>query len=296
MNEPDYKDGHERLGAGWFSEVGTLWPGQCMSVAVKEKLHDARSDFQHVQVFETENHGRMLCLDGVIQTTDGDEFAYQEMLTHIPMCTHPNPKTVAVIGAGDGGILREVCRHSSVERVDHCELDKMVCDVSKKLLPNLAVGLEDPRVNTQYADGAAWLANHPGEYDVILVDSSDPVGPAATLFEETFYATMKAALKPGGIVCTQGECMWLHADLIVGMQQFCKKLFKHAEYCYTTIPTYPSGQIGFVVCSEGASPTAPVRELEEAVSDKLQYYTPRIHQASFVLPKFMEKRLKAAGQ
>ena len=123
-------------------------------------------------------------------------------MVHIPMCAHPKPQKVAVIGAGDGGILREICKHSSVEVVDHCEIDKAVCDVSKEFLPNLAIGLSDPRVNTMHADGAAWLKNHKNTYDIVIVDSSDPIGPASTLFEEEFYKTMKESLREGGIICT----------------------------------------------------------------------------------------------
>ena len=131
MNEQGYFDRYECHSKGWFSEVGTLWPGQAMSIQVKEKLYDQRSEWQHIQVFETENYGKMLVLDGVIQTTDRGEASYQEMMVHVPMCSHPEPKKIAVIGAGDGGILREIVKHPSVEVVDHCEIDKGVCDVSK---------------------------------------------------------------------------------------------------------------------------------------------------------------------
>eukprot|EP00040_Diaphanoeca_grandis_P039467 m.259139 g.259139 ORF g.259139 m.259139 type:complete len:298 (-) comp37610_c0_seq1:133-1026(-) len=296
MNERGYYDRHESLKPGWFSEISDLWPGQCMSLKIKSKLFDDRSAYQHVQVFETECHGKMLCLDGVIQTTDLDEFSYQEMMTHTPMCSHPNPETVAVIGAGDGGILREVCKHASVKHVDHCEIDKMVCDVSKKYLPNLSSGLSDARVTTQYADGAKWLAQNPSKYDVIIVDSSDPVGPAATLFEETFYKTMKSALKPGGIICAQGECQWSaqNVELIVNIQTYCAKLFKNARYGFTTVPTYPFGQIGFVVCSDDATCVEPVRRLPATIEEDLNYYTSEMHKAAFVLPNFMLKKLKKA--
>ena len=146
-----------------------------------------------------------------------------------------------------------------------------------------------------HADGAKWLQDHKGIYDVIIVDSSDPIGPASTLFEESFYQNMKEALAEGGIICTQGECQWLHADLITDMQVFCSKMFKNTRYGYTTIPTYPSGQIGFIVCSDVAPIVQPVRELPREVSDGLNYYSPEIHQAAFVLPKFMQRKLQAAG-
>ncbi|XP_041377619.1 spermidine synthase-like [Gigantopelta aegis] len=285
----------DRIKEGWFSEIGELWPGQCMSLEVEEVLHKEKSKFQDVLVFKSKTYGNVLVLDGVIQATDRDEFSYQEMLAHLPMCCHANPKKVLVIGGGDGGVVREVLKHSSVESVDQCEIDEMVIEVSKKYLPQMACCFEDPRLNLHIKDGFEFMGQHKGEYDVIITDSSDPIGPASALFEKSYYELMKKALKPGGVVCSQGECIWLHLDLIKDMHDFCKTLYPSVDYAYTAIPTYPSGQIGFILCSLNPDIDfrEPVRILTEAdvLKMKLKYYNQHIHAASFILPEFARKKL-----
>jgi len=273
---------------GWFSEMSTLWPGQAMSLQVEEVLFQGKSDYQDVLVFKSKSYGHVLVLDGVIQATERDEFAYQELLAHLPLCSHTNPEKVLVIGGGDGGILREVAKHKSVKSITICEIDKMVIDVSKKYLPEMAKGFDDPRVNLFIGDGYAYMKARPGEFDVIIVDSSDPVGPAETLFQKEFYENMKAALRPGGIICTQAESQWLHLDIIKNLIGMAKDLFTHAEYAFTTIPTYPSGQIGFLLGSLGDSCKIPKSKLEGV---ELNYYSPEIHSAAFVLPAFTRKAL-----
>ena len=167
----------------------------------------------------------------------------------------PLPPPGAPLSGGSAG-----CR--SVELVDHCEIDPRVCEVSLQFLPTIASALGDARVNTLYRDGAAWLANHTDYYDAVIVDSSDPVGPAATLFETSFYKTAQASLRAGGILCTQAECLWNNLELISELYSECSPLFTQCQYAYTTIPTYPSGQIGFMVCTDGAHPVnKPVRSL-----------------------------------
>ena len=279
------------LKEGWFSETSTLWPGQAMSLEVDEVLWKQRSDYQDVVVFKSKTYGNVLVLDGVIQATERDEFSYQEMLTHIPMCAHPNPESVLLIGGGDGGILREIEKHSCVKKIVQCEIDKMVFDVSKKFLPKMAEGFGDPRLIHHWGDGCAFVKEHPGEFDVIIVDSSDPIGPAATLFEREFYVAMKNALKPGGIVATQGECLWLHLDIIKGLIRDGRKTFKHAQYAFTTIPTYPSGQIGFFLGSLGEPVDTPVRKMDSK-KDDLRYYNENVHRAAFVLPEFARRALE----
>jgi len=277
------------LGKGWFSELGVMWPGQAMSIEVDTILFQGRSDYQDVVVFKSKTYGNVLALDGVIQCTERDEFSYQEMLTHLSMSAHPDPKRVLVIGGGDGGVLREVAKHKSVEQIVICEIDKMVIDVSKQYLPHMAAGYNDPRVKVNIGDGCKFLEESKNEYDIIIVDSSDPVGPAEVLFEKPFYVNMRNALREGGLISTQGECMWLHLDLIKRLLDQSRDLYKHAEYAFTTIPTYPCGQIGFVVCSlRDESPSEAVRELTGA---HLKYYSKEVHKASFVLPQFAAQAL-----
>jgi len=281
---------------GWFSELSTLWPGQCMSLEVEEVLHKEKSKFQDVLVFKSKTYGNVLVLDGVIQCTDRDECSYQEMLAHLPMVCHPNPKKVLIIGGGDGGVAREVLKHSSVETVDQCEIDEMVIDVSKKYLPDMASSFDNPKLKLHIMDGFEFMGQHQGEFDVIITDSSDPIGPASSLFQKKYYELMKKALKPGGIVCSQGECMWIHLDLIKGMLDFCETLYPVVNYAYTTIPTYPCGQIGFVMCSLDTDMKFedPARQLskDEVETFKLKYYNTDIHKASFKLPQFAHKVLR----
>jgi len=279
-----------KIEEGWFSEVNALWPGQCMSIKVQEMLFQGKSDYQDVMVFKSTDHGNVLVLDGVIQATERDEFAYQEMLAHLPLYSHPNPKKVLVIGGGDGGVLREIAKHKCVEEIHICEIDRMVIDVSKKYLPNMGKGFDDPRVRLNVGDGAAYMSERKNEFDIILVDSSDPVGPAQSLFEKPFYEFMKNALRPGGIVCTQAECPWLHLELIKNLMEFSAQIFVRAEYAYTTIPTYPSGQIGFLLGTTTAdSCKIPKRQVEDGT--EMHYYNSELHSASFVLPQFARKAL-----
>lgn len=279
----------DKIQNGWFSEIGTLWPGQAMSLEVEQVLFNGKSKYQDILVFKSKTYGNVLVLDGVIQATERDEFAYQEMLAHLPLCSHPDPKKVVVIGGGDGGILREIAKHPGVEEITLCEIDEMVIETSKKYMPAMSVGFNDKRVKLHIGDGAEYLKQRKGEFDVCIVDSSDPIGPAETLFTQPFYQAIVEALKPNGIVSTQAECQWLHLDLITNLIEFSKKMFKHAEYSFVTIPTYPSGQIGFLLGSKGDSCKVPKRRLPDSV--QLKYYNPEIHTASFVLPTFTKKAL-----
>jgi len=284
---------------GWFSESEVMWPGQAMSLKVEKVLYEGRSDFQDVLVFKSTNYGTVLVLDGVIQVTERDEHAYQEMITHIPMHAHPNPTSVLIVGGGDGGVLREVCRHPGVQRITMCEIDPLVCEVSKRFLGgSTATAFNDPRLTLVHADAAEYVRDQMGMYDVVIVDSSDPVGPAETLFTASFYTSLRYAMRPGAIMCNQGECMWLHLDLIGEVLKHCKEVFPSVDYAFTTIPTYPSGQIGFLVCSTspGHVLRLPAREPEPSVARALRYYSPAVHAASFVLPVFAEKAVAAVRQ
>ena len=231
---------------GWFSESEVLWPGQKFSLQVAKSaddelkvLFDGKSAFQSVLVFESTTYGRVLVLDGVIQLTERDEHAYQEMIAHIPLFSHPNPRTVLIVGGGDGGVLREVCRHDSVEIVDMCEIDAEVVRVAKEFFSeSTATSFGDPRLNLVHDDAAEFIKREGHRmYDVIIVDSSDPVGPAESLFKPEFYLAMSTALSKGGVICTQGECMWLHLPLICDVITSCCDLFPTVEYAFTTIPS-----------------------------------------------------------
>ncbi|CAN6213811.1 unnamed protein product [Urochloa humidicola] len=288
---------------GWFSEISPMWPGEAHSLKVEKMLFQGKSDYQNVMVFQSSTYGKVLVLDGVIQVTERDECAYQEMITHLPLCSIKDPKKVLVIGGGDGGVLREVSRHSSVEQIDICEIDKMVVDVSKKFFPHLAVGFEDPRVSLHIGDGVAFLKNVPeGTYDAVIVDSSDPIGPAQELFEKPFFQSVARALRPGGVVCTQAESIWLHMHIIEDIVANCRQVFKGSvNYAWTTVPTYPSGVIGFMLCStEGPTvdfqhPVINIEEDEHSTKSKgpLKFYNSEIHTASFCLPSFAKRVIES---
>ncbi|KAF9971857.1 hypothetical protein BGZ73_005112 [Actinomortierella ambigua] len=290
---------HPLVKDGWFKENGTLWPGQAMTLEVKEILHVEQSKYQDVLVFQSTTYGNVLVLDGVIQATERDEFAYQEMLTHVPIFAHPNPKRVLVIGGGDGGVLREIVKHEGVEEVVLCEIDEAVINASKKYLPSMAVGFQHPKVKIHVGDGFKFLGDKVDTFDVIITDSSDPVGPAASLFQSKFFELMRNALRDGGIICTQCECLWLHLPIIKEVLGFTRKLFPVVEYGFVTIPTYPSGQIGLMVCSKNGAldPKKPLRRWTKEQEAKLcRYYNAEIHEACFVLPQFARVALEDAKQ
>jgi spermidine synthase len=299
---------------GWFTELSTLWPGQGLSFQVEDTLFHQKSKFQDVAVFETKAFGKVLVLDGVIQCTERDEFSYQEMIAHLPLCSlQEAPRKVLVVGGGDGGVLREVARYDSCQEIEIAEIDGMVPEVSKKYFPQMAVGFDDPRVKVHITDGIEYVRNAPeGTYDAIIVDSSDPVGPAEVLFQKPFFEYMHKALKPGGVVCTQAESLWLHLDIIKELAHMCSDIFTggSVHYAFTTIPTYPSGQIGFMLCAKstgtgtptgsnslstsGFHPKTPKRSVPESQNPKypaLRYYNAEVHNAAFALPEFARKAL-----
>ncbi|OXB64430.1 hypothetical protein ASZ78_010013 [Callipepla squamata] len=215
---------------------------------------------------------------------------------------------VLIIGGGDGGVLREVVKHPAVESVVQCEIDEDVIQVSKKYLPGMAVGYSSAKLTLHVGDGFEFMKQNQEAFDVIITDSSDPMGPAESLFKESYYQLMKTALREDGILCCQGECQWLHLDLIKEMRQFCKSLFPVVEYAYCTIPTYPSGQIGFMLCSknpvlqnylasllQNTNFREPVQQLsQQQVEERsLKYYNSDIHRAAFILPEFARKVSRA---
>ncbi|OGV38986.1 MAG: spermidine synthase [Lentisphaerae bacterium GWF2_45_14] len=271
---------------GWFSETSPLWPGWALSLEIEETLYSRKSKYQEIDVYRTKSCGTMLVLDGVIQATEFDESGYQEMLTHIPIFAHSNPERVLVIGGGDGGILREAAKHSSVKEIDICEIDEDVINVSKKFLPSMACGFSDPRVSVHIMDGSEFIKNRQQYYDVIIVDSSDPVGPAETLFKHSFYEGMKTALRPGGMIATQAESIFFHKDIVKSLINIAKTLFPVYGYAVTLVPTYPGGNIGICIGSLGNDVKTPSRQPDKTMKEKLKYYSPEIHRAAFVLPAF----------
>ncbi|MCL7033693.1 hypothetical protein MKW94_005230 [Papaver nudicaule] len=289
-------NGISSVNPGWFSEFSPMWPGEAHSLKVEKMLFQGESEYQNIMIFQSATCGKVFVLDGVIQATERDACSYQEMIAHLPLCSIPNPKKVFVIGGGRGGLLREVARHSSVEQIDICEIDGMVVEVCKQFFPDLAAWYDDPRVTLHVGDGAAFLNAVPEcTYDAVIVDSSDPLGPAQHLFEKPFFESVAKALRPGGVVCTQAETIWLHMHIIEDIVSHCRQIFKGSvNYAWTTVPTYPSGVIGFLLCSTGGQAVDfrnPVNPIEDNDSKNvpLKFYNKEIHSASFCLPSFAKK-------
>ena len=279
-----------------------MWPGQKFSLALEEfdeekaVLFHQDSEYQKILVFRSAQYGNVLVLDGVIQLTERDEFAYHEMMVNIPLCAHPAPKKVCIVGGGDGGVLRQVCKHSTdvVSSITVVEIDPMVMQVGKQFFgESIAKAFEDPRVTVVQEDGAKFIAKHEAEFDIIIADSSDPVGPAESLFEPAFYEKMYHSLAPGGMVCVQAESYWIHLDLISDLIFACSEIFDHAEYAATLVPTYPCGQIGFILAGKGTlKGTCRIPTRTPPFLSELKWYNPQMHRASFVLPTFVEERLE----
>ncbi|CAJ0959638.1 unnamed protein product, partial [Mesorhabditis belari] len=273
-------------------EMGGAWPGQAFSLQVQEVLFHEKSQYQDVLVFKSETYGNVLVLDGIIQCTERDEFSYQEMLAHLPLFAHKDPKKVLIIGGGDGGILREVLKHKAVEKVTMCEIDQMVIDVSKKFLPHMSHGFSDPKLDLYVGDGFEFLKNHKNEFDVIITDSSDPVGPAESLFGESYYELLRDALNDTGILSSQGESFWLHLPLLQHLIAFNRRLFSKVQYASSPVSTYPSGSMGYLICGkQDHDLSVPARILDSAALKemKLRYYNSEIHRAAFVLPQFVKE-------
>ncbi|MCB2227013.1 MAG: polyamine aminopropyltransferase [Desulfarculaceae bacterium] len=261
--------------------------GGALGVALKvdEVLLHTRTQYQELHVVSAGRLGRVLLLDGIIQTTEFDEPGYHEMLAHVPLLTHPAPSKVLIIGGGDGGTLREVLKHPTVRSVEMCEIDGEVVEASKRFLPGLAAGFEDPRVSLTIGDGVAYVAQSGGGYDAILIDSSDPDGPAEGLFNESFYQSVQGALAPGGVAAALAESYYLYQDLIRDTFAVLERTFSQAAYYVAQVPTYNSGIIGFALMTTGAYPLSPPDAMRVGELEPLRYYTEAAHRAAFALPR-----------
>ncbi|KAL3231040.1 Spermine synthase SPE4 [Nakaseomyces bracarensis] len=288
---------HDCIKDGWFYEVSDEhFPGQALALRVEEVLHHSKSEFQDILVFRSTNHGVVLVLDGIIQCSERDEFAYQEMIAHIPLYCHKNPKKVLVIGGGDGGVVREVVKHEGVESVTMVEIDKTVIELAEKYLPGMSSAMNHPKLTLKLCDGFKFLKDasqleENEKFDVIITDSSDPDGPAEAFFQTEYFQLLQDALKPDGIVIAQtSENVWLDINYLKNLSQTAKSVFRNARICYTTVPTYTSGQLGLIVCcnSPETDLTIPQREPTKEELENLKYYNNQIHTASFVLPNWAD--------
>ena len=256
------------------------------TVEITGILCNIKSRYQRIKIYETANLGRLLMLDDNIQLTEFDEYAYQEMMTHPALLVHPNPEKVLIIGGGDGGVAREVARHKTVKHIDQCEIDGEVVELCRKYIPSTACGFDDKRMHLTIGDGLEFVKQRKNEYDVIIVDSTDPIGPGEVLFGREFYESVHAALKADGVVASQSESIFLYPDIVKRLYGFTRELFKYNGYAFIAVPTYPAGSIGVCVASKANPVKKPLRQMDEDLKNVLKYYTPEIHEAAFVLPAF----------
>ncbi|WP_432359986.1 polyamine aminopropyltransferase [Sporosarcina sp. UB5] len=277
----------------WFVENHS--PNVQFSMKVIEHLYTGKSEFQKIDVLQTAEFGRVLTLDGYVMVTEKDEFIYHDMITHVPMATNPNIKKVLVIGAGDGGTIRELTKYDSIEHIDMVEIDEMVVDVCKEFIPQTASKLDDPRVHLHFEDGLKFVRSRNDEYDLIIVDSTDPFGPGEGLFTREFYGNCYKALNDEGILVNQHESPFYEEDAL-GMQQAHKRITGFFPVCKVYqlhIPTYPSGHWLFGFASKKYD---PIKDLNADAWNQLglqtKYYNTDIHVGSFALPNYVKEQLK----
>ena len=277
----------------WFSEIHT--PNVKLSIRVDRQLYSGKSEFQRIDVFESPEFGRFLTLDGYMMLTEKDEFIYHEMITHVPMAVHPKVRDVLVIGAGDGGVIRELTRYPEVEHIDMVEIDELVVEVCKKYLPQTACRLDDPRVSIHYEDGLKFIRSCKDCYDLIIVDSTDPFGPGEGLFTREFYGSCFKALREDGIMVNQHESPFYPEDALA-CQRAHKRVvesFPISRVYQAHIPTYPSGHWLFGFASKKYHPLKHLDETRWNMRElKCRYYTTTLHKGAFYLPAYVEELLK----
>jgi len=277
----------------WFTERHTK--DVSFSIKVDSQLFSADSEYQRIDVFDSKEFGRFLTLDGYMMLTERDEFIYHEMIVHVPMAVHPNVKDVLVIGAGDGGVIRELTAYDSIERIDMVEIDEMVVNVCREYLPITASKLDDERVHITYQDGLKYVRGCENKYDLIIVDSTDPFGPGEGLFTKEFYGNCYKALKEDGIVVNQHESPFYEEDARA-MQRAHKRIVESFGICkvyQAHIPTYPSGHWLFGFSSKKYH---PIKDFDpkkwESLDIKTKYYNTKLHKGAFALPTYVEKLLR----
>ncbi len=277
----------------WFSERHT--PNVKLSIKVEKQLYSGQSDYQRIDIYESKEFGRFLTLDGFMMMTEKDEFIYHEMITHVPMMVHPNPERVLLIGAGDGGAVRELVKYENVKQIDLVEIDEMVVEVCRKYLPKTACSLNDPRLQIHYEDGLKYIRSCENQYDLIIVDSTDPFGPGEGLFTREFYGSCYKALRTDGIMVNQHESPFYEED-VAAMQRAHKRIVESfpISYVYQAhIPTYPSGHWLFGFASKKYHPVKDLKR--EAFKDAelhTRYYNPKLHVGAFSLPTYVEELLR----
>ena len=279
----------------WYSEYHT--PTVRFSVKVKQQLHFEKSEYQTISVFDSEEFGRFLTLDGIMMLTQRDEFIYQDMITHPAMAVNPDIRHVLVIGAGDGGVVRELAKYRQIETIDVVEIDRRVIEVCRLYLLQTAVGFDDERVNVYIQDGLKFVRNKHGIYDLIIVDSTDPSGPGEVLFTREFYGSCHEALSENGILINQHESPFYHDDAqaMRSAHRCISKVFPVSRVYQAHIPTYPSGHWLFGFASKRLDPVVDLQERDwNAMEISTRYYNTGLHRGAFCLPTYVKEMLDNA--
>lgn len=281
----------------WYTEEHT--EDVRFSIKVEKQIFSAQSDFQRVDVFESKEFGRFFTLDGLMMVTQKDEFIYHDMIVHVAMATNPNIKRVLVIGAGDGGTVRELTRYNTIEKIDMVEIDKMVVDISLEYFQQTASKLNDPRVNLFFEDGLKFVRNKVGEYDLIIVDSTDPFGPGEGLFTKEFYGNCFKALNEEGILVNQHESPY-YSSYAASMQRAHKRIREFFPICrvyQAHIPTYPSGHWLFGFASKKYDPITNLNaKAWNALGLQTKYYNTELHVGCFALPNYVKEMLEQGNE
>ncbi len=263
----------------WFCEMHT--PNVKLCFRVKEELAHVKSRYQDIHLYDTYEYGKMLVIDGTVQLTERDEYIYHEMIVHVPMLTHPNPQKILIIGGGDGGAAREALKHNPM-RVDVVDIDEEVVRICRKHLPQIAKSYDDPRVHLHIQDGVKFIRENKN-YDVIIVDSTDPVGPAEALFREEFYQKLKKSLNPNGVISQQCGTPIYHPEEVCNAYKILRKVFRFVKIYLAFIPTYPSGMWSFIIASD-----EPIIRRRDA-KFKTRYYNDSLYNAVMILPDFVKE-------
>ncbi len=263
-----------------------------LGLKIKQKIHEEQSPFQKIEVYETQFFGNLLTLDGLVMLTEKDEFIYHEMITHVPLCTLKNPERVLVVGGGDGGAIREILKHNSIKEAVLCEIDERVVRVCQKYFPGTSAMLEDERVTLAFEDGFKFLDKYENYFDLIITDSSDPVGPGVALFKEDYYRLVKKALKPEGIMVSQSESPWYYEDTMNSMTSAMAEVFEHVETYIAMVTLYPSGFWTITAASDKHTLHDFDHQRALEVSQTCKYYNPELHKGALALPNFVKKIVK----
>ncbi|MFH2048103.1 MAG: polyamine aminopropyltransferase [bacterium] len=282
------EEGMSDLWNVWYSELHEGHSG--LTIKVDKIIESVESDFQRIDVLQTRDFGKMLVLYGSLMVCDNDNNAYNEMLAHVSLFTHPSPKKVLIIGGGDCGTLTEVLKHPEVESCTMCEIDKMVVEVSKKYFPNLTKGIDDPRAKLIFDDGKIFIETTNEKFDIILLDLSDPIGPAAELFQKEFHQKVYDCLNNDGIMIAQSESPFYNKETVKTLYKNFNEIFPIAKMYTCFMPIYPSTYWSFAFCRKKYD---PIESFDQNRYDKLnletKYYNDQIHRASFALPQFVKE-------